>query len=369
LPTTTWTANTEPGYALLEAPEEKVTVKNVQVTPRKRGGVSTQAAKATVETTKHPVVAPLVSPKKPTIIIASETEPIVSSPTPQETSEPKIKPEQTPKLEIQPEPEPIPVVVPAQTLTKQKPTDTQTSPTRPLVTKLRPTSLREWLFTLNTNVIALGIAGLVLAFGIVFLTGYAIYQKNVSTITVTTLPNHPTLLEAPLQILYTNSSSKEALINQLLDNLNASGRPDILQLAFATKETGELLAAHTAMSNLAFHTNTPFARSLNALYFGITSNGTPFILLKTTDDTTALGGMFSWESSLYDDLSPIFGLSTDTVISDTYTFKDRTLGTIDTRTQVDSSGNIVLVYNEPVKNIIIVTTSVATLETLLPLIK
>jgi hypothetical protein len=308
---------------------------------------------------------PVPTPKKPTIIIASETEPIVSTPAPQTKPAPQVVSEAAQVQKVTPEPAPV-VTSPR---TKQKSSSVSASPSKPLVTNLKPTSLREWLFTLNTNLIALGIAGLVLAIGITILTGYAIYQKNVSTITVTALPNHPTLLEAPLQILYTDLSGSDTLTKQLLDNLNAPGRPDTLQLALATKANGELVPAHAVMSNLAFHTNVPFARSLNAMYFGITSDETPFILLKTTDDTTALGGMFSWEAHLYDDLSPIFRLSNDLGTADTNTFKDRALGTVDIRTQINTSGEVVLAYNEPVKNIIIITTSVATLEALLPLIK
>ncbi len=349
-PSTIWTANTEPGYPLLEAPDKPPAVSNVQVVPRRSFRTEPPTAMPPVAQTpvviETAVAAPTAeeTPAQPRVIVASETEPIIDT------------------APVNPPPSPI------EESTVPPPTKEQAAAVVPKpVTNTRPNSLREWVFAVNTNLVALALAGFVLLMVIIGVSGYRWFNTNVATIEVVTTPNHPTYLTAPLQTLAT-ADTREQLFTTLIENQKNSGG-QLLLFAFTTTAAGDVLTGPAAlMSRFNFTVSTPFARSLDALYFGITKTQTPFILLKTTDNNTALGGMLNWEAALYADLAPMLEAYGETDSDTDATFKDITVNGIDARALVSANNRTLLVYNQPINNTIIITADPESLNTLLSLI-
>jgi hypothetical protein len=349
-PTTTWTANTEPGFPLLEAPEG-VAISNVQVVPRKSFRTETPppAPAVTIPVAPKPVEEPAPATnrattivERPTPIVVSETEPVVPTATIESTD---TRPE--------PEPEPEPNSLP------ETPVETDVD---------SPHTAKEWLFAINTNLISLSVATLVLCIGAVSAVGYFWYKSTQNAIEIVTLPNHPTYLEAPLQILSVEILGRDTIWREVVENQNQSG-PDVLLLALATSPSGEvLLPVPTVVAGLDFKTTASFTRSLDALYFGSLRKTTPFILLRATDAATALGGMLDWEQTLYTDIEPMLALQAGAT-DPTATFTDLVVAGADARALVDTSGTVRLIYNLPKKNIIVITTSKEALQEILATVK
>jgi hypothetical protein len=343
-PTTTWTANTEPGFPLLEAPEGAV-ISNVQVVPRKsfRTETPTPSPVVAAATVPEPVTEISVPTNRtttivdqPTTIVVSETEPVVPI-----TSTPIEEP--TPEVISVPE-------------------------VRSDTTANRPHSAKEWFFAFNTNLISLSVATVVLFIGVASAVGYFWFKSAQNAIDIVTLPNHPTYLEAPLQILSVDILGRDTIWREVVENQAQSG-PDLLLLALATSPSGEtLLPIPTIVAGLNFKTSAAFTRSLDALYFGSLRKTTPFVFLRVTNPATALGGMLEWEESLYSDLEPMLTsreLSADAAT----TFTDVIVGGVDARALIDESGNIKIIYNLPKKNVILITTSKEALQEILTTVK
>jgi hypothetical protein len=345
-PTTTWTANTEPGFALLEAPESApptATITNVQVVPRK----SFRAEEA-----------PKAEPR-PRIIVASETEPILT--TPQIEPNPQTEREERPQ--VTEAPQPIIEETPARVPVNEQDLESRPEPLEP-----RPTTLRGWLVTLNTNLVALAVVGVVTGIGIFGLTLYSWYSERAANITISTSIDHSPIIDSPLQLLFSPERSAQSLTTTLASNLTSSG-PRVLQFAFTTTPTGEtLLTPQQVVSGFEFETSAPFTQSLNAIYFGSIAGETPFLLLKTTDRNTAFGGMLNWEATLYDDLRLILRLP-DSDSIDQLTFRDLVINGVDARALMSEEGTVYLVYNQPKDNVLIITTSTEAIVELLALIK
>ncbi len=398
-----WTANTEPGYALLEAPEEETEsvwgneqetqIKNVQVVPKK--SFRTPPAPVLDVTPPAPIEPKKINPPTPAATLESApkkwaapstkplTRPVVTAPTLADKSisrtEPEIKPaplpseepvvetvvpKNSPRYEVidEPEPEPQPEPEPAKTLVRREATP-RTAP----VTLLKPTRLREWLFTINTNRMSVGITGIVVALLLLGLAGYWWISSYLTNIEIVVMVDHPVVLDAPLQTLFSreiNQRELTALINQ---NLSQSQFP-VLQLALSTNAEGDALLDTILVAGATnLKLGTVFAQSVNALYFGILNKSTPFIAMQISDETTARGGMLAWESTMYEDLSLLFSLTnTDEVES---RFKDSEVAGFDVRTLVDRTGNEVLVYSLTKQNVLIVTTNETALAELITYIK
>jgi hypothetical protein len=357
-PTTTWTANTEPGFPLLDAPEEPV-VSNVQILPRKSYRVEAPVVPAPVvppvievgetETTEEPVsgfdqARENTEVPSPAPVI-TRVEPALPTPIPPKPAQNEPLPE--------PEPEPIaPTPAPQPVAAREE----------------HGGAVRAWLFNVNTNLISLGVASFVLFVGAISIVGFFWFKATLHTIDIVTLPNHQTYLEAPLQLLSVPSLTRDAMWSEIIENQNQSNL-DLLLLALATSPSGEaLLPVPAVAAGLNLKTSSHFTRSLDALYFGSYKKSTPFIFLKVTDASTALGGMLDWEQDMYTDLKPMLKTESRSVASGA-TFTDVIVDGVDARALVDTAGQVVLMYNLPKHNAIIITTSKEALQEILTTVK
>lgn len=96
----------------------------------------------------------------------------------------------------------------------------------------------------------------------------------------------------------------------------------------------------------------------------------PFLIFKTNYYQNTYAGMLSWETTLKEDLGPIFIKpepameisTTDQVLGRSETFEDTVVKNRDTRALRNRSGKIVFLYSFPDKNTLIITTNADTLQ-------
>lgn len=348
-PLTIWTANTEPGFALLEAPEDATPpprITNVQVVPRRSSQPQPSPASAPSAIPPKPSVPP--KQKIPTIIIASETEPIVpAAPAPTPTPPPDSA-----ITEAVPAPTTLPPVAPAPT----------PETIEPPITKLKPQNLREWLFSLNTNIISLGISLVVLALTLAGFAGYQWLGSRSVDITIDTSPNHPALLAEKVQLLYSPSLETEALLTLIKDN-RANSPYQIFELALTTDQAGHtLLPAESVFAALRWSVDPIFSRTVSTIRFGAIDQQTPFVALRVTDPISARGSLLVWEPSMLQAMATLF--STPITPGETTTFNDLTIADVDTRILTDDTGVELLIYTIT-GNLVIITNSRSALERLL----
>ncbi len=356
-PTTTWTANTEPGFLLLEAPEETVT--NIEIVPRKSFRTSTPPAPKPVKPTPppppaRPVITPVVVSSPPQII-----------PTPVATPTPRPEPVTVPSEEpAPPATEEYASEEAEETLVTQN--RVVEKPQIP-VTKLEPANFKEWIFTKSTNLMSLGVAGIIFAVGLVSLIGYAILSNRDSSLEITSTPSLPSLLSSvPIQTIVPTSLTSNSLVAQITENQKQSGFP-VQQFVLTTTARGEAaLPPATVLAALDIELNSAFSRSITALYFGSIEKTTPFLALKVTDAATALGGMLAWETSLYTDLQSLWAahqiVSTDTEPASAFT--DEVIEGRDVRVLKDQAGTAIITYSISAGNILLITTNESALITL-----
>lgn len=344
-PVTIWTANTEPGYPLLEAPDNapisvRESITNVTVVPRK---ASAPAA---------PAVVTAPAPREPAPLVIGETEPIVPVALPPEPT---------------PEPEPAPVQVPASSpeiLVPQPPLIVKRQPEpeliTPPVTKLKPANLREWLFSLNTNFISLSVASLVGAMIIVVLIGYHWFTDRPANLTISTSPSHQAILAEKVQLLYSASLETTEMESLVVGQLFQSPY-EIFELAFSFDQPGNtLLPPNGVMAGLGWSNDPILSRIATAIHFGALNRQTPFIVLRVSDPVSARGSLLDWETTLFSDLTPIFNL----IGTPRTQFVDAIIDTYDARLLRGTQNENLLVYAIK-NNLVIITTTEAALSELL----
>ncbi len=368
-PETIWTANTEPGYLLLESPENAIS--NVKVVPRKSFRTPPPTPKPVIST---PI--PVTLPKIQEAPVEAEVKPVIPAvvtpiPTPVVLPELDI-PVVEPVISAPPAPAPAPVIEEIAYVPPPEPTISrvQINPS-PQMTLLRPTNFKERLFLLNTNFISMTVAGIMLAIVLTIIIGYSYTRTNTEKIEIVTTPNHPVIMDAPLQTVFSTEKDRDALFSKITENQKQSTFP-ILQLALTNDLEGkELRSPASVFATLRSNVGTVFSQSISALYFGNFEQITPFIALKITDPITAKGGMLAWEETLFKDLQPMlvaFDPSNGEII-DELKFKDITIGKIDVRSLNGEDGREVLVYGITPQNVILITTNQAVLSQLFTLIK
>lgn len=347
-PLTIWTAKTEPGYPLLEAPEETVT--NVQVFSKKSFRTEERPPVLEEVVTKqknNPPPPPAVAE----VPLVEEVEPTEYA---EDLQEPATEPDSIPQYEeVEPEPAEKEYVA-----TEVKP-----------VTVLKPGSLKEWLFLINTNAISLGVVGIVAAIGIVGTAGFLWYGSQVNTLEITTTPNHKAILTAPLQLVALPVPTKESIIGSVRNNTQQSSYA-VLQLIFVDTPAGHnLVPAPKIITTLSPSLNTAFTQSVSDVYFGAVDKTDPFVILSITDATTAKGGMLAWEKSLPSDLSDLFSVSSTQTATSGLKFKDIEIDKTDLRILENAQGEVVLLYGLANRNTIIITDKISTYQTLVKIIK
>ena len=348
-PITIWTANTEPGFPLLEARESRIS--NIKVVLKKSFQNLTEAV--TLKEDLEPITPVVITPKE-------SQEPVAITPAP-------IK---------NPLPQPLPVIpVPETIITPREPVvkppvNQIVEPTPEIstkeegvasekVTRLKPTSLKEWLFSLSINTISIGVFALVLALIIVSVSGYVWFNRKLPEAAINTSPSYQSLIDGPLQLIYPKTLTKAGLLEEVINSFKST-EGDVAQQIFVASADGKtLLKPETVLDTMDFSLEPAFLKSISYIYFGGLRKSIPFVLLDTADYTTTRGGMLNWETTIYEDLSPLFNYnqSYDEGTIKTAIFVDAVINKNDVRILRTLSGAELLVYGLINRDLVIITTN------------
>lgn len=336
--TTTWSANTEPGYLLLEEPETTGVV-NVQVVGRKSYRTSTQEivlSKNNLKEMSKPVAAevapaPIARPVPQPVVKQTIPAPVIlAAPIEyEEPSEPEIKIETT-KKEI--------------------------LPSEPEIERSLPSHLK--LLLINTNTLALGVSGLVLA--VILFSAYLFFivtDEGEITLAVETSAAE-SIIDAPQHLISGATNDKIDLIIAI-DDTRESANGEVVQvgLLFSDK-VGTLIPPQTLIP-LLFEVSLEqsFLQSISQIRFGFASDRQPYILMKVTNEIAAKGGLLNWEKTMYKDLSELFAVDI-TQTSFKTKFLDASIQGVDVRILKSETGTELLVYGIISGKVIITTNSI-----------
>lgn len=188
------------------------------------------------------------------------------------------------------------------------------------------------------------------------------------------------------ELVNTQTKLPVAMQSSRLDLLTA-----ILQVSQASKDTTEIYTTmedstavqkpaptETILQVLELRAPGSFTRSIKEMVFGGTDAAQPFIVLKIGNFDSAFAGMLDWEQNMSADLFPLFGqpvtetfdpsARTDTQVRSAF-FKDAITSNKNVRILLDAQGNERIIYTFVNQNTILITTTSATLEGLLPLVQ
>ena len=318
-PITIWTANTEPGFLLLEARESGIS--NIKVVLKKSFQNLTEAV--TLKEDLEPITPVVITPKE-------SQEPVAITPVVNQIVEP------------------TPVIS-----TKEEGVASEK------VTRLKPTSLKEWLFSLSINTISIGVFAVVLALIIVSVSGYVWFNRKLPEAAINTSPSYQSLIDGPLQLIYPKTLTKAGLLEEVINSFKST-EGDVAQQIFVASADGKtLLKPETVLDTMDFSLEPAFLKSISYIYFGGLRKSIPFVLLDTADYTTTRGGMLNWETTIYEDLSPLFNYNQpyDEGTIKTAIFVDAVINKNDVRILRTLSGAELLVYGLINRDLVIITTN------------
>lgn len=373
---TIWTPNTETGFLLLEDPESHVT--NVKVTPRQNFYTSEREivvndlqslAKANKEKNdddrwNSQKVAELTAVSKIKTKI----------PTPPVATNKIVEPTVIPEVKAEPEviePESITVVeTPSLPPIKEDGENkVKDNPESALVTNNESKRKENILLKTNTNTLSFVIAVIILIILIVSGVGSSLFSSN-TTETIPVAKKYPPVLDTDLRFVFQPMLTKASLIDRInLENKNT--KTDVNQFVFITSEkSGEIIKPSNLLSYLEINPEPNFIQSIDSIYFGSVHQENQFVIFKTTDLTTAKGGMLAWENDLESDLSLILKLKNDLSTStEEIKFMDGMLSGVDVRVLKNSNGEDKMIYGFINNETLIITKNGETFGELITLIK
>lgn len=307
-PTTTWSPNTEPGFLLLTG-ESTQPVTNVQLVSRK----------------SYKTQAPIEPIARPELVI--EPEPVAPI---------EVLPEPTEEIYFEEE-----VAEAPEERTEGEPEKIEEVPEEANATN-KDEGLPEYLklMFINTNILAVGVSGLILALvGFIFFTYYRVADYNESTPIVTNTKSSIGIEGVPVQ----NITALNLEVTSLISVINGArgANPQATQYELVS-QNGSKLQPSVIISALNIELEQNFKQSVSELLFGYTARENPFVVMQIKDKTTALGGLLSWETNIFSDFNNTFGnTSTNNIQSK---FIDGTIQGNDIRILKGESGAELLVY-------------------------
>lgn len=353
-PEISWSANTEVGYPLLEAPEPSIT--NVVVTY------------------KHETALRLTKPQPvitPTPVAEDErrwSEPArVEPPTPRIVVPPPT-PEPIPLPAIEPLPEPV--VVPSPLFETAPLREVTPAPVSPPTPSAKPKIKRSWfsgirssltatkdqytsLSTVNSNVVALTIVGIIIGVVVVGVTTrslIALLSSESGTPVASEMKAPLIVADRNGTILFTPGSvnSVEQIITAGVSTTGAG----ITEIRFLDTNQVEL-SPQTLFTLFGFQTNPNFNQSVSTLRLLSLDGQNRGFLFEVTDATTVFGAMLEWESEMYSDLGELLNLPVTRPENARYI--DRTIGQSDVRILV-VDGQEILMYGFIDNDLLLITT-------------
>ncbi len=361
--TTTWSANTETGFLLLEAPEIS-TPTNVTAVPRKSMYTPTEKSAPVVlsRTTTTVNVTPTKQVNPTPVIVSSQfadtaiTEPVTTATI---TPEPVI--EKAPAA-------PASTVTPIQTeevaeenVSIETPVTPVEEPTdSPTVSEVEGEPIEtKRLLSLNTNVLALGLSGIALALFAFAFYSYSLFDtaetKIVSVPKIQTVLGDSTLIT--LDPAPTTSNELQVNLSQL-----KSETTKLTEIAFVNN--GVEIDPAVTMSLIDAKTEPGFAQTILKARLGYSSEQVPFVILSVSDPISARGSMLAIESRLASVFGTMFG---ESAAAGTSKFIDANIRGVDVRGLKNANGGEIIFYGL-VDTTVIITTNSLTFASLVPLV-
>ena len=344
--------------------------------------VETQEEESTQETPSTP--EPLPSTQEPIV-----NEEPVSTPVPQPQEEP-LPDERwnetsgVPEEQESARPDEIDTEVVAATLPEEMDSDVPTLPNQQVPPPVKE-SVPQYQDDALRNVprfpyaLLVGVVLIMTALGMGTSYFFFVVQNNDGTAEQPplTLARPPELIEADFEeaVLI---ESKEQLLGELVSR--AQERTQVTQIYPTIKEGEEEVPAGalTIMSILGTRTQESFNRNIEEMTFGAAGNGDPFVVIEIANFDIAFSGMLNWEKTLSADLQPLFGevvretydptSRTNTQLTPAY-FKDAISSNAIVRVLLDERGDDRITYTFVDRDTILMTTTRASLEGLLPRVR
>ena len=356
-PTTTWSANTESGFLLLEAPEAEetvipTTVQNVVIVPKKSAQTLERTPRNLSRTT---VVNTFEVPAGPSGFedpeyIAKTEAPKVEAVSKVVVPEPIIQPVtletkvETPAVE-----EAIPEAATEETVSEVG---------APEVKDVSTTAIQNnsnLFLRFDTNAIAL-LVSVVTIFVLAF--GTYLYQTLTPVTPLEIFTKEEKVFpESALVKLNLGVFATDDLVTKL-----AKVRQEVTKITeVAINLNATELDPSDSISLINKDLSPDFTHSLTLARPGFSSEQVPFLAFKVTDRIIALGTLLAWERSLYDDFMIVFG--TDLTKQTSSRFIDASLAGTDVRVLKNTAGEEIMIYGI-INNTIIITTNSLTFAAL-----
>lgn len=312
----TWTPYTEPGFLLLEDEEESADPRVSKVSVTKKTHSSPKPVIKSTE--KIPELRPEPEPLEveERVDEVEEVE-ITPAPTHTQTETPKVKESSaTVAPTVQ---EDVPEAT--EIIAESKPPLEENVPEESWT--IDSVSLKD------TNTLAMLLVGVLLGLGIIGFVLFAILDVGSTT---DTTPEPP-----PEQALFMDATLKEILLvdrtfNSLVSSINStiiSEASDQTVEFTLINSRQEAVPPPVLMRLIKTQVSDGFADSITTVRFIRTAAGERAILLRSSDQTTARGGMLNWEETLLADVGLL--LDTPDVPPNAGAFVDTQLGTLDVR--------------------------------------
>ncbi len=178
-------------------------------------------------------------------------------------------------------------------------------------------------------------------------------HRSITTFAATT----PTTIFASAVLITPDKAPRtKQELQDILKNATGNGEPLVELSLTSTKATPSKLP-QSAFAILNATVATDFSTSINQVTAG-NYRSEPWLVLKTTDDATAKGGMLVWEKTLSADLSPWFGETVQRSTKAGITlFKDGTIAGHDVRILTNDAGTERIIYGLIAPNTLLITTN------------
>ncbi len=329
-PSTTWTANTEPVFLLLDGPEvPKVT--NVQVVAKKSFRTPAPQPQPVQEVKPQTQVTITPPPIEVPIIESTETSPELPAPEAPATS--------------YSEPEYI--------------SEGDTNETGKATV-----SERFRLLLVNTNTLALGVSGLVIALIITIIYFYYILNREEAIIVESTDTTIELIIDTPLKLATGETNERRSLLKVLDIVRNESNSSTQIEFLF-NGYNERPIPPQILISIFGITLEKNFAQSISILRFGFTNNKKPFIVMKVSDEIVAKGGLLNWENTIANDLADILNIETESLTNQK--FSDSSITNTDIRILKNETGEVITYGIK--NNTVIITTNMSDFGELSKLIK
>src|SRR3989344_5806723 len=260
-------------------------------------------------------------------------------------------------------PESLPEVIETPPVKTEEVTMTETP--EPAVTpeKSVPTKTSRFdLLKINTNTLTLFISGVVIVLVALGAVGYFKFYKDSSIVSDTPIPE-TLLVDTKVNTLSLYTITADSITEAFNTLQNERGTTEGVFMYTSTIGSTEVVSPTQIISALPLILAPDLTQTIAAVRVGYV-NQSPYLLLKIKDETAAHGGLLIWESTMYQDLTPLLSLAPEA----TDTFLDANISNTDVRVLKNINGSERLLYG--IKNgTIIITTNSASYAQLTTLLK